>query len=80
MFVRVLAQELAGDNISVNEIVTGPVATSIAPSVRAGDPVQSSPFERFKAPEDIVPLALFLATQGDNGPTGQSFSLSRRDL
>jgi 3-oxoacyl-[acyl-carrier protein] reductase len=64
----------------VNEVVTGPTATSIAPQARPGDPVGNSPTERFKAPEEIVPLALFLATQGENGPTGQSFSLSRRDL
>ena len=32
-----------------------------------------------KTPEDVVPLALFLATQPDVGPTAQSFSLMRRD-
>lgn len=32
-----------------------------------------------KSPEDVVPLALFLAEQPDFGPTAQSFSLMRRD-
>ena len=33
-----------------------------------------------KKPEDVVPLALFLASQPAPGPTGQKFSLARRDL
>ncbi|WP_322061420.1 SDR family NAD(P)-dependent oxidoreductase [Paraburkholderia sp. J63] len=32
-----------------------------------------------KAPEDVVPLAVFLAAQPEPGPTGQNFSLMRRD-
>ena len=36
--------------------------------------------EVIKAPEDVAPLALFLATQPDAGPTAQSFSLTRRPL
>jgi 3-oxoacyl-[acyl-carrier protein] reductase len=31
-----------------------------------------------KKPEDVVPLALFMACQHDVGPTAQSFSLMRR--
>ena len=31
-------------------------------------------------PEDVAPLALFLASQPRNGPTGQTFSLARREL
>lgn len=80
MFTRVLAQELAPDRISVNELIPGPVLTSIA---AAADPetVSSPVFENewLKAPEDVVPLALFLATQPDAGPTAQSWSLLRRD-
>jgi 3-oxoacyl-[acyl-carrier protein] reductase len=36
------------------------------------------PEEWVKEPEDVVPLALFLATQPDRGPTAQSYSLMRR--
>jgi len=32
-----------------------------------------------KTPDEVVPLALFLATQPSIGPTAQSFSLMRRD-
>ena len=35
--------------------------------------------EWIKQPEDVVPTALFLASQPDLGPTAQSFSLMRRD-
>ena len=35
--------------------------------------------EWFKSPEDVVPMALFLGTQPDVGPTAQSYSLMRRD-
>ena len=35
--------------------------------------------EWLKTPEDVVPLAIFLAEQPDVGPTAQSFSLMRRD-
>ena len=35
--------------------------------------------EWIKEPEDVLPLAIYLASQGPNGPTGQCFSLMRRD-
>ena len=33
--------------------------------------------EWVKSPEEVVPLALFLATQPQVGPTAQSYSLMR---
>ena len=36
------------------------------------------PGEWVKEPEDVVPMAMFLATQPLEGPTAQSFSLMRR--
>lgn len=80
MLTRVLAQELAQYQISVNELVPGPVRTSIGTS--AGAVVGDTPLaetEWVKTPVDVVPLALFLATQPDVGPTAQSYSLMRRD-
>jgi 3-oxoacyl-[acyl-carrier protein] reductase len=78
MLTRILAQELVDDNISVNELIPGPVETTATL-----DPQYSVtaryPSEWRKQPEDVVPLALFLATQPDRGPTAQSFSLMRRD-
>jgi len=80
MLTRVLAQELWADNISVNELIPGPVITTIdddQPAQSKSQPGFES--EWFKTPEDVTGLALFLATQPDIGPTAQSFSLMRRD-
>jgi len=80
MFTRVLAQELAADNISVNELVPGPVVTSASQGqADAGRGVFGIPGEWVKTPDDVAPLALFLATQPAVGPTAQSYSLMRRD-
>lgn len=80
MLTRVLAQELVEHAICVNELVPGPVRTALIKgresALRAGGPGG----EWMKEPEDVVPLALFMATQPVNGPTGQSFSLARREL
>ena len=72
MLTRVLAQELWQHNISVNELIPGPVRTEM-------DAVLDIESEWMKSPEDVVPMALFLATQPDIGPTAQSYSLMRRD-
>ena len=72
MFTRILAQELWPYNISVNELIPGPVRTKMG----GGLAIES---EWTKSPEEVVPLALFLATQPNVGPTAQSYSLMRRD-
>ncbi len=81
MLTRVLAQELWPFNISVNELIPGPVITDMDRHLQQQP--QGSVFaidsEWVKTPEDVAPLALFLATQPDKGPTAQSFSLMRRD-
>lgn len=80
MLTRVLAQELAPYNVSVNELIPGPVVT---PATEAPAAQRQGVFgiegEWVKTPEEVVPLALFLATQPAIGPTAQSFSLMRRD-
>ncbi len=78
MLVRALAAELRPYNICVNELIPGLVQTAITADINRSD---DAPFgvEWFKTPADVVPLALFLATQPLTGPTGQSFSLMRRD-
>ncbi|MBX3012444.1 MAG: SDR family oxidoreductase [Caldilineaceae bacterium] len=80
MLTRVLAQEVWQDNISVNELIPGPVETSmtVSPTARQGAAFTTSS-EWIKQPVEVAPLALFLATQPTVGPTGQSFSLMRRD-
>lgn len=81
MLTRVLAQELWEYNISVNELVPGPVLTpgAIASWEREGSGVNTIRSEWVKEAEDVVPIALFLATLPDKGPTSQTFSLMRRD-
>jgi len=80
MLTRILAQELLDYNISVNELIPGPVETSIDDGVEEGKSiVRTMDSEWHKQPEDVVPMALFLAGQPDKGPTAQSFSLMRRD-
>ena len=71
---EVLAAELQQFNISVNELIPGPVKTAMTAFGERPFPAG----EWVKEPQDLVPLALFLATQPDVGPTGQSFSLMRR--
>jgi 3-oxoacyl-[acyl-carrier protein] reductase len=79
MLTRVLAEELRSSDILVNELVPGPVDTSIS-QPGLSRVLTSNPNEWLKQPEDVAPLALFLATLPLKGPTGQSFSLARREL
>ena len=80
MLTRVLAQELWPSNISVNELIPGPVVTGmVAAQATQRRGVFAIEGEWAKTPEDVVPLALFLAAQPPVGPTAQSFSLMRRD-
>jgi 3-oxoacyl-[acyl-carrier protein] reductase len=78
MLTRILAQELLPYNISVNELIPGPVQTTIDDNFKKSI-VSDTGTEWHKQPDDVVPLALFLASQPDIGPTAQSFSLMRRD-
>ncbi len=80
MLTRVLAQELAQDAICVNELVPGPVLTDFIRGREDALRAASAGGEWMKQPEEVVPLALFIATQPLKGPTGQTFSLPRREL
>ena len=82
MLTRVLAQELWPFKISVNELIPGPVVTAMSRDIpqEGQDTVFTIDSEWIKTPEDVVPLALFIATQPDTGPTAQSYSLMRRDM
>ena len=71
---QVLAVELQDYNISVNELIPGPVKTAMTAFGNRPFPAG----EWVKEPEDVVPMAMFLATQPDIGPTAQSYSLMRR--
>lgn len=80
MLTRILAAELASDNICVNELIPGPVLTALISGREGRLGAGQAELEWYKQPDDVVPLALFLATQPDRGPTGQTFSLARREL
>jgi 3-oxoacyl-[acyl-carrier protein] reductase len=45
-----------------------------------GSAILSVPGEWIKNPDDVVPVAIFLASLPNNGPTGQCYSLTGRDL
>lgn len=86
MLTRVAAQELAEHNISVNEISPGPVRTELTRGIEeraratGGETVFTNPIEWVKQPEDVAPLAVFLAAGPEPGPSAQSFCLNRRDV
>ncbi|MNN74530.1 3-ketoacyl-(acyl-carrier-protein) reductase [compost metagenome] len=72
MLTQSLALELHEYNISVNELIPGPVKTDMTRDV----PIPAG--EWFKPPQEVTPMALFLASMPDGGPTAQSYSLMRR--
>ena len=80
---RLLSEELLPFDITVNELVPGIVHTK----PKEGEKPERKLVEQLggtlewrKLPEDVVPLAMYLATTPKYGPTGQSFSLTRRWL
>ncbi len=81
MLTRILAQELLEYGIAVNELIPGPVMTEIGRAVASADRIATVFTQEWnKTPEDLLPLLEFLLSQGPKGPTGQTFSLARRDL
>ena len=81
---RVLAAELRGSAITVNELIPGPtrVAGPGADGERDDGTEQrwADLGEWVKDPDDVAQLALFIATLPPPGPTGQVFSLAGRLL
>ncbi|MEM7737411.1 MAG: SDR family oxidoreductase [Deinococcota bacterium] len=77
MLTRVVAQELASTSVCVNELIPGPVDTGMSTEAFRKQIVDVY-HEWFKQPEDVVDLAIFLASQPAGGPSAQSFSLMRR--
>ena len=81
MLTRCLSMELWEDGIGVNELIPGPVHTELTKDIfPPGDKHPAMNSEFIKQPEDVTSLAVFLAEQGNTGPTGQSFSLARRPI
>ncbi len=81
MFTQSLSMEVWQYDIDVNELIPGPVETYLTRGrMKVGEAPPFADSERVKLPEDVAPLALWLATQPKGGPTGQSFSIARRPL
>ena len=80
MLTQCLAEELWTHGIEVNELIPGPVHTTLTAGRFASGPPPFAASERVKTPDEVVPLALWLAAQTPGGPTAQSFSLARRPL
>jgi 3-oxoacyl-[acyl-carrier protein] reductase len=78
--VKALAEELVDDNISINEIVPGPVNTVLFHQSQKNGDIYDPKGEWFKEPREVATLALYLTSFPDSGPSGQSFSLRRRPL
>ncbi len=83
-FSKTLAREHARDNIRVNVICPGLVETSLLDEIREeqfgqkimGSVVNHIPLKRLGQPEDIAPLAVFLASDDARYITGQVTSVS----
>ncbi len=86
MFTQALAVEVWERGILVNEVLPGLVANGLDPETkleearRRGAAPRFAPSERLKHPDRVAELVLWLATRGEDGPTGQTFSLARRPL
>jgi 3-oxoacyl-[acyl-carrier protein] reductase len=84
MLTRALAVEVWERGIAVNEILPGPVASGLDPegglAAARRNPPPFASSERLKHPDRVADLVLWLVTRGDDGPTGQTFSLARRPL
>lgn len=83
MYTRVLAMEVRTRNITVNELVPGPVRTDLLAKLLQMDPKDLEQFkigtEWIKDPEDVADWALFMASQPTGGASGQLFSMLGRD-
>ena len=80
-FTQTLAEEVWEHSINVNELIPGPVETDLTRDhMRVGVSPPHALSERVKLPEEVAPLAVWLASQPPGGPPGQSFSLARRPI
>lgn len=78
--VRAAAIELAPDNVRVNAIAPGPFVTNIANGAILDPEVQRRfaqgvPMGRMALPDEIKPLALYLASDASSFVTGQQIAI-----
>ena len=64
MLTQSLSMEVWQQDIDVNELIPGPVETFLTRGrMKVGETPPFAESERVKPPEDVAPLALWLATQ-----------------
>lgn len=67
---KAMALELAADNIQVNSIIAGAIATEMTPADRQSMLLSAVPANRIGDPEEIARLVVFLCSQQCNYLTG----------
>lgn len=85
MMTKVLAAELAADNIQVNAIAPGFVKTKFSSALWVNDQihdmiVKTIPQKRMAAPEEISGIALYLASAASSFTTGAEFVIDGGQL
>ncbi len=80
MLTEVLASELAADNIQVNAIAPGYIKTQFSSALwndptRYQDLIERIPQRRIAAPQELLGLALYLASAASNYTTGSVFTV-----
>jgi|SRR5215204_1127588 len=76
---RALAKELGGDNINVNTITPGPTETEIPRETvspeQARAMIEAQAIHRRETPQDLVGVAVFLASEDSSFITGQMINV-----
>jgi NAD(P)-dependent dehydrogenase (short-subunit alcohol dehydrogenase family) len=85
MMTKVLAAELAADNIQVNAIAPGFVKTKFSSALWANEEinemiVRAIPQRRMASPEEIAGIALYLASAASSFTTGATFVIDGGQL
>jgi len=80
MLTKVLASELAGDNIQVNAIAPGFVKTRFSQAIWDNPSLSSvvrdkTPLGRFAEPDEVGGMALYLASSASSFATGAVFTI-----
>jgi 3-oxoacyl-[acyl-carrier protein] reductase len=73
---RSLACELAKQNITVNAVAPGPIATGMLPKQRADELVKLVPMRRLGTAEEVAHLVAFLASDESAFITGQVIGIN----
>ena len=85
MLTKVLAAELAQDNIQVNAIAPGFVKTSFSRVLWQSEQIYDTlikavPQQRMAEPDELTGIALYLASPASNFTTGATFTIDGGQL